>query len=161
MWLFLNNSTQHHHDYSSKLANIHFAFELQRKLDEHGIPVKSYCVHPGIGTRTQKRTNVVICLFYVWYSGHGVIKKQQSSCQIHLQENYRAVTWNHCRSCCWSGTLELIFRIILTLYSCCTPFYRLTPRTKPASILAIASKSPQALRPTMLLRPKSKLYNII
>jgi NAD(P)-dependent dehydrogenase (short-subunit alcohol dehydrogenase family) len=42
----------------SKLANIHFAFELQRKLDEHGIPVKSYCVHPGIvATELSRNSN--------------------------------------------------------------------------------------------------------
>ena len=31
----------------SKLANLHFAFELQRRLDSAGLPVASYAAHPG------------------------------------------------------------------------------------------------------------------
>lgn len=31
----------------SKLANLLFAFELQRRLDAHGLPVASYAAHPG------------------------------------------------------------------------------------------------------------------
>lgn len=31
----------------SKLANLLFAFELQRRVDAHGLPVASYAAHPG------------------------------------------------------------------------------------------------------------------
>ncbi|HNP55519.1 MAG TPA: oxidoreductase [Gordonia sp. (in: high G+C Gram-positive bacteria)] len=66
----------------SKLSNLMFARELQRRLDEVSSPLRSYCVHPGVsGTDLFTRTETPMDFFgkgfaAVW--GHKPAKAAES-----------------------------------------------------------------------------------